>query len=158
MALIRHDANVPSVLRPLPPSHDFLQTTKLRAPVIRYQLATPSAPVGPLDIVSLPLILHPLDSSVVIRGITALVERRIDLHQTIGQAPVSRFSPSAPDLSWPNQPFSSNFLSSSSLFLGSRNSSVDAFNGGASASMSTTVTLSTCTKSFFLLCEFPSLV
>ena len=67
---------------PGPPPTRFLTTQKPRAPVIRYQLLTPTDPVGPLDIVTIPLILHPDDPAVVVRGISLIVERRIELSET----------------------------------------------------------------------------
>ena len=59
-----------------------LQIQKPRPPGIRYQLLTPTNPVGPLDIVTIPVLIHPMDPSVVLRSINLIVERRIDLSET----------------------------------------------------------------------------
>ncbi|KAH8117491.1 hypothetical protein DFH11DRAFT_1817426 [Phellopilus nigrolimitatus] len=79
--LVRYDTHVQR-RDPLPPSTRFLTTQKYRAPMIRYQLLTPTAPVAPLDIVTIPLMLHPADSAVIVRSASLIVERRIELSET----------------------------------------------------------------------------
>lgn len=80
LPLVRYDANVS---RSFPaPSSSWLSTNKPRAPVIRYQLLTPTTAVAPLDIVSIPLVLHPVDPALVIRSASLVVERRIDMYET----------------------------------------------------------------------------
>ncbi|THH05076.1 hypothetical protein EW145_g5064 [Phellinidium pouzarii] len=79
--LVRYDAHV-QCRRPLHSSARYLTTQIPHAPVIRYQLLTPTTPVGPLDIVTIPLILHPVDPAVAVRSVTLIVERRIELHET----------------------------------------------------------------------------
>ena len=79
--MLRYD--VPRMQREhvLSPSR-YLLTAKPRAPVVRYQMLTPTDPVGPLDIVTIPIVLHPLDPAVVVRSISLVVERRIELSET----------------------------------------------------------------------------
>lgn len=62
-------------------SSAFLVTKKPRAPIIQYQLTHPFTPVGPLDIVTVHLVLRPLDPSVIIRSTSLVVERRIELNE-----------------------------------------------------------------------------
>ncbi|KAI5123310.1 hypothetical protein M0805_009331 [Coniferiporia weirii] len=80
--LVRYDPRVHR-REPLPSPERFLVTQKPRAPVIRYQLLTPTTPVGPLDIVTIPLVLHPDDPAVVVRSASLVVERRIELCETV---------------------------------------------------------------------------
>lgn len=54
-----------------------LLRSKSRGPPLRYHIFVPPNPIGPLDIVSVQLIVQPLDSSVSIRSASAFVERRI---------------------------------------------------------------------------------
>ena len=60
----------------------LLVTTKPRAPVVQYQLVQPTNPVGPLDIVTISVLLRPVDPSVVVRSASLVVERRIELSET----------------------------------------------------------------------------
>ncbi|KAI0361897.1 hypothetical protein OH77DRAFT_1388610 [Trametes cingulata] len=82
LGLVRYD--LPPSHAPSPPStssHALLhQTTKPRAPVVRYSLSTPTLPVGPSDIIFTALSVQPLDPGVTVRSATVSVERRIDLH------------------------------------------------------------------------------
>ena len=78
---MRYDANVPRSFS-APPTSLWLPTNKPRAPVIQYQLLTPTTPVAPLDIVTIPLVLRPVDPAVAIRSASLLVERRIDMYET----------------------------------------------------------------------------
>ena len=87
---MRYDSRVQNH-DPLPCSNLFRVTQKPRAPVIRYQLKAPVEPVGPLDIVTIHLVLHPEDPSVTLRGASLLVERRIELAETV-QLPASTSS------------------------------------------------------------------
>ncbi|KAG6876659.1 hypothetical protein C0992_012157 [Termitomyces sp. T32_za158] len=59
----------------------FHQTTKPKAPRIRYSIDAPTFPIGPLDVVSIPMHLMPLDHSVTIRSATVMIERRIQLNE-----------------------------------------------------------------------------
>ncbi|EAU88046.2 hypothetical protein CC1G_10819 [Coprinopsis cinerea okayama7 len=80
LPLVRYD--VPRPLR-LPDSQDIVldhQTSKPKAPRIRYSLRMPAAPTGPLDLVSIPLHMQPLDHGVSIRSASVIIERRIQLH------------------------------------------------------------------------------
>ncbi|KAI1787911.1 hypothetical protein LXA43DRAFT_975083 [Ganoderma leucocontextum] len=112
LALIRYD--LPPSLNPSPPQHALLhQTCKPRAPVVRYNVATPSSPVGPSDIVHTTLLLQPVDPAVAIRSATVSIERRIELHNTpaaptplvttginhaaaASASPVTAFAPASP--------------------------------------------------------------
>ncbi|EIW60557.1 uncharacterized protein TRAVEDRAFT_70905 [Trametes versicolor FP-101664 SS1] len=83
LGLVRYDLP-PSLSPPSnPPTspHALLhQTSKPRAPVVRYNVSIPTLPVGPSDIIFTTLSLQPLDPSVTVRSATVSVERRIDLH------------------------------------------------------------------------------
>lgn len=81
LALLRYDLP-PSIQPSSPPSHHTLlrQTDKPRAPVVSYNVATPTLPVGPSDIIYTTLFLRPQDPGVTIRSATVAVERRIELH------------------------------------------------------------------------------
>ncbi|KAI0670567.1 hypothetical protein C8Q78DRAFT_975530 [Trametes maxima] len=83
LGLVRYDLpptpSPPS--NPLTSPHALLhQTAKPRAPVVRYNISTPSLPVGPSDIIFATLAVQPLESGVTVRSATVSVERRIDLH------------------------------------------------------------------------------
>lgn len=66
-----------------PPSPPYLgsQTTKARAPTIRYHVSVPTTPVGPQDLVSVSLSLQPIEHSVSIRSASLIVERRIQFNE-----------------------------------------------------------------------------
>lgn len=78
--LLRYDTSVPR--RQLNDNSQFLLTHKPRAPVLRYRLLTPDDPIGPSDIVSIPLTLSPLDSSVTVRSVSLVVERRLQFTES----------------------------------------------------------------------------
>ena len=61
-------------------------TTKPRAPTLRYRLLVPAIPIGPQDLVSVSLSLQPVDSAVSIRSASLIVERRLQLHETIASS------------------------------------------------------------------------
>ncbi|PFH52398.1 hypothetical protein AMATHDRAFT_56953 [Amanita thiersii Skay4041] len=94
LPLIRYD--VP----PLQPvsSSVFLHspTHNPKATRIRYCVHAPTTPIGPLDFVSIPIHLQPLDSGTYIRGATLTVERRIQFNDipttTIPQQALSRMN------------------------------------------------------------------
>ncbi|CAA7265395.1 unnamed protein product [Cyclocybe aegerita] len=89
LPLIRYD--VPSWLPSLPPPQPLLSqhTSKPRAPRIRYSVSSPRTAIGPLDLVSIPLHLQPLDQGVSIRSASVIVERRIYLHECPPSGPSS---------------------------------------------------------------------
>ncbi|RDB24068.1 hypothetical protein Hypma_008762 [Hypsizygus marmoreus] len=60
------------------------QTTKPKAPRLRYYINAPTTPIGPLDIVSIPVHLLPVDDGISIRSTTVMIERRIQLYETAG--------------------------------------------------------------------------
>lgn len=87
--LVRYDTRIPNY-EPQPScSNHFFVAQKPRAPTVRYRLVAPEAPVGPLDIVTIPVELRPDDPTVAIRGASLLVERRIELSETV-QLPMSQ--------------------------------------------------------------------
>jgi len=83
LPLIRYD--VPPLIRPPSPpmvitsSHLYATAKKTKGPQLRYRVVLPPQPVGPLDIVPIQIYVQPMDSSVVVRSATAVVERRITL-------------------------------------------------------------------------------
>lgn len=92
---MRHDTTIPR--RPTEYHSRMLKTNKPRAPVVRYHFAVPTSNVGPLDIVTIPLTLHPVDPSVTVRGASLIVERRIELHETSAvPSPSSRQGSASP--------------------------------------------------------------
>ncbi|KAH0830609.1 hypothetical protein J3R83DRAFT_2064 [Lanmaoa asiatica] len=130
LPLVRYDAPVsqspPTPLTPSSSSYMTLLRSKSRGPPLRYHILTPPNPIGPLDIVSVQLIVQPLDSSVSIRSASAFVERRIHFNDVRFNPPESppgpcRFSSYSPS----NHPISSNHAqdSSSSTYPGSNSSS-----------------------------------
>lgn len=76
-------------------------TNKPRAPVLNYNLSTPTFPIGPSDLLFTSLFIRPLDPSVSIRSASLLVERRIDLHEVDASStalilPAASCTPSPP--------------------------------------------------------------
>lgn len=55
------------------------QTTNPKAPRIMYCVHTPTTPIGPKDLVSIPVYLRPLNPDTVIRSAYLTIERRISL-------------------------------------------------------------------------------
>ncbi|KII89040.1 hypothetical protein PLICRDRAFT_160086 [Plicaturopsis crispa FD-325 SS-3] len=111
LPLIRYD------LPPLPPppspepssSRLDSQTSKPRAPPIRYRVSVPTTPVGPLDLVSVPIFLRPLDPAVTVRSASLIVERRLQLRQT--NTPPSPTSPATtPHTTTPTSPLALSHL------------------------------------------------
>lgn len=96
LPIVRYDVPVnlspPTPLTPSSLSYMTMSRSKSRGPPLRYCILVPSNPIGPLDIVSVQLIVQPLESSVSIRSASAFVERRIHFSDL-------RFSP--PDSSGP---------------------------------------------------------
>ncbi|KAI0928355.1 hypothetical protein AcW1_005625 [Taiwanofungus camphoratus] len=116
LALIRYDApshSHSSLIPPpsAPPHALHLQTNKPRAPVIRYNISTPTHPIGPSDIVFVSLFLQPLDPGVSIRSATLVVERRIEIHHTSALSPTSPTSPDFAAYDVPTPSSSSSHLS-----------------------------------------------
>lgn len=97
LPLVRYDApaslSPPTPLTPSSSSYMALLSSKSRGPPLRYHILVPPNPIGPLDIVSVQLIVQPLDSSVSIRSASAFVERRIHFNDFRVSPPEScRFS------------------------------------------------------------------
>jgi hypothetical protein len=105
LPLIRFDLPPHPSSPPLPRPIFREQTTKPRAPTIRYCYYPPSSPTGPLDLVSIPVFLSPLDDAVSIRSATVMIERRLQLKEANGH-----FTPSH----LPTNPQSSPLLHSES--------------------------------------------
>ena len=88
LPLIRYD--LPPI-GPITPTQEPLlnqETNKPRAPRVRYSINSPKTPIGPLDLVPIPIHLKPLDRGVSIRSASVIVERRIFLRD-VGQTPSS---------------------------------------------------------------------
>ncbi|KIM49441.1 hypothetical protein M413DRAFT_438626 [Hebeloma cylindrosporum] len=111
---IRH-FELPLIRYDLPPSGPIAptlepllnqETNKPRAPRLRYSINSPKSPIGPLDLVPIPIHLKPLDRGVSIRSASVIVERRIFLRD-VGQAPSSTLSPPIPGTLQPNPSTSS---------------------------------------------------
>ncbi|KIL68615.1 hypothetical protein M378DRAFT_120886 [Amanita muscaria Koide BX008] len=75
LALIRCDVppHQPTPPRPVLNSH----TNKPKAPRLSYCIHSSTVPIGPGDLLSIPVYLQPLDLGVIIRTVTLTVERRI---------------------------------------------------------------------------------
>ncbi|KAG9318527.1 hypothetical protein JVU11DRAFT_618 [Chiua virens] len=131
LPLVRYDA--PTSLSPPTPltpssSNMTLSRSKSRGPPLRYCIITPPTPIGPLDIVSVQLVVQPLDPSVSIRCASAFVERRINFSDSrsspLESPPTHRLSSYTP----PNPPTSSNHIKESpSTYLDSNGSSSQDF-------------------------------
>ncbi|KAG7092285.1 hypothetical protein E1B28_008647 [Marasmius oreades] len=125
LPLMRYDLP-PSVSRHAPSHHDC--EPKLdrhickqpRGPRISYSMATPKAPIGPTDLVSIPIHILPDDSGVSIRSAILVVERRIFLNDSASARPLTS---STTSLSSQNAPTSQSAPASSSLPIPSRFSS-----------------------------------
>ncbi|KAJ7752027.1 hypothetical protein B0H16DRAFT_1547146 [Mycena metata] len=77
-------------------------------PSIRYSINSPTTPIGPLDLVSIPIHLHPSDPSVSFRSASVVVERRMQF-----------FDPTSP----PSTPTLPSLMSSSAITIPSPPSS-----------------------------------
>lgn len=115
LILIRYDLPPPLLSAPShfasePQLH--LQTSKPRAPRIRYSVNTPANPVGPMDLVAIPIHLLPVDPGVSIRSASVIIERRLLFHDTA--SPSSPTSPLTPQsaASFPSASFMSRSSSS----------------------------------------------
>jgi len=94
LPLIRYDYPPQPSTPSSPISHLGSQTIKPRAPTVRYRLSVPTTFVGPQDLVSIPISLQPIDPRVSIRSASLIIERRIQLHETIASS--SNLSPTLP--------------------------------------------------------------
>lgn len=98
LPLIRYDLPPHIPTSPTPPTPILnLQTNKPRAPRIRYCLKPPTSPIGPLDLISIPLHLFPVDPSVSIRSANIVIERHIQFYE-----PFSPASPTSQDFPMSN--------------------------------------------------------
>ncbi|KAG6844731.1 hypothetical protein H0H87_004351 [Tephrocybe sp. NHM501043] len=115
LPLVRYDLppyepSPPSPTRPLL----LHQTTKPKAPRVRYSIDAPTFPIGPLDILSIPVHLMPVDEGVTIRSATVMIERRIQLNDTVTSLHLDTPSSPLPIPSSPNTSSSRASPSSSS--------------------------------------------
>ncbi|KAF9480089.1 hypothetical protein BDN70DRAFT_643272 [Pholiota conissans] len=80
LPLVRYD--LPPFPRTVSPPFPLLdqETSKRGALRMRYSVNVPKVPIGPLDLISIPIHLQPFDQSVSIRSASVIVERRIILH------------------------------------------------------------------------------
>ncbi|KAI0315852.1 hypothetical protein OF83DRAFT_1173449 [Amylostereum chailletii] len=88
-----------SLTPPVSPTspYSFLSdaTSNLRAPVLHYHVSVPHEPIGPSDLLSVPISLRPVDPGVAIRLASLAVERRIEIldvphsHSTYPPTPIS---------------------------------------------------------------------
>lgn len=105
LPLMRYDAPIslspPTPLTPPSSSHVALLNSKSRGPPLRYRILVPPNPIGPLDIVSVQLVVQPLDPSVSIRSASAFVERRIRFSDIRASSPES--PPESHRFSYPPQ-------------------------------------------------------
>jgi hypothetical protein len=123
LPLVRYDTPASlSPPTPLTPSSSSLLRSKSHGPPLRYHILVPPNPIGPLDIVSVQLVVQPLDSSVSIRSASAFVERRIHFNDFRVSPPESCRLSSYPP---PNPQSASDHAqdSSSSTYPGSNGSS-----------------------------------
>lgn len=116
LPLIRYD--LPPI-GPITPTLEPLlnqETNKPRAPRVRYSINSPKSPIGPLDLVPIPIHLRPFDRGVSIRSASVIVERRIFLRD-VGQTQSLPPSPLIPTALQPNPSTSSLAGPSSSPLL-----------------------------------------
>ncbi|KDR81810.1 hypothetical protein GALMADRAFT_152624 [Galerina marginata CBS 339.88] len=112
LPLVRYDLPPFATVTPSPEPFLSQEITKPRAPRIRYSTHPPKTPIGPLDLVSIPIHLQPLEHGVSIRSASVIVERRIFLHDIPHPStPVSLSSLNTPSL---NSSHSSSSLNKSS--------------------------------------------
>ncbi|KAF8559622.1 hypothetical protein OG21DRAFT_1549514 [Imleria badia] len=130
LPLARYDAPSslcpPTPLTPSSSSYLTLLSSKSRGPPLRYRILVPLNPIGPLDIVSVQLIVQPLDSSVSIRSASAFVERRIhfsDFRASHPESPPGAYRPSSYPPSNPQSASDHAQDSSSSTYPASSSSS-----------------------------------
>jgi hypothetical protein len=57
----------------------FQSATKGRMPVFRYNLTIPTQPIGPQDFVSVPVSILPLESGMIVKSASLIIERRLHL-------------------------------------------------------------------------------
>ncbi|KAJ7582822.1 hypothetical protein C8J56DRAFT_955818 [Mycena floridula] len=101
-----------------------LQTNKPRSARINYSINSPTFAVGPLDLVSIPISLQPLDPAISIRSASLVVERRIQLKQVTAS---SSSTPASPSMLIPQAPsFSSISYSPTASYQDSHHFASDA--------------------------------
>ncbi|KAJ7285669.1 hypothetical protein C8J57DRAFT_1431371 [Mycena rebaudengoi] len=99
---------LPPAYHPSPPLPRPLLDSEIsqpRSPTIRYCLNVPTAPIGPLDLVSIPIHIKPNDPAVSIRSASVIIERRMQFLDpesppttptTLSYTPASHTIPSLP--------------------------------------------------------------
>ncbi|KAL0071560.1 hypothetical protein AAF712_001417 [Marasmius tenuissimus] len=111
LPLIRYDMppNLPSygsLHHEIEPKLDR-QAAKPRGPRITYSLNAPKFPIGPTDLVSVPIHILPSDSGASIRSATLVVERRIYFNDSTSPTSSQPFAPSNSSLNTPHSPHNS---------------------------------------------------
>lgn len=96
LPLVRYDLPPFASITPSPEPLLSQEINKPRLPRIRYSIHPPTSPIGPMDLVPIPIHLHPLESGVSIRSASVIVERRITLRDVPQQS--SSSSPNTPML------------------------------------------------------------
>lgn len=88
LPLIRYENPGIPVSRHLSLSNPIsLHSAKLRAPILRYNLSTPTSQIGPEDLVSTCIYIHPIDPLVVVKSASLTIERRLYLHNSTRNHP-----------------------------------------------------------------------
>jgi hypothetical protein len=117
LPLVRYDLPEQIPISPSPEPLLSHTTSKPRMPRLRYSVDSPPNPIGPNDLVSIPIHLQPIDPAVSIRAVNVIIERRIQfLDNPNGTPPPSPPTPIASGIPSP-MPSQTVFptLSSSSL-------------------------------------------
>jgi hypothetical protein len=93
LLLMRYDTP-PSLL----PKHSGSETaySKSGAPLFRYSLQSPALPVGPTDVLAIPINVRLANSNTTIRSVSIHVERRIQLYAPSQNAPYQSVSSPIP--------------------------------------------------------------
>lgn len=106
LPFIRYDSpGIPAARHLSLSSPISLHSAKLRAPILRYNLSTPTTHIGPGDLVSTCIYLHPIDPLVAVKSASLTIERRINLYHSTRNHP-----PPSPALDHVHSPYPSSSL------------------------------------------------
>ncbi|KAL1748134.1 hypothetical protein HDZ31DRAFT_60668 [Schizophyllum fasciatum] len=94
LAFVRYDVP-PQLPPPIPRQRLHLLAGRQGISQIRYHLEPPTAAIGPLDLVSIPICVLPLQHSVALRSASVMIERRIQFNDTFASSSSSPASPSS---------------------------------------------------------------
>ncbi|KAL1728670.1 hypothetical protein EV714DRAFT_252546 [Schizophyllum commune] len=103
LAFVRYDVP-PELPLPLPRQRLHLLAGRQGISQIRYHLEPPTAAIGPLDLVSIPISVLPLQQPVSVRGASVTIERRIQFSDTAAASSSSPASPSSSPASYSHMP------------------------------------------------------